>query len=97
MVRKWIVGRFVAESSMKTLKHEEVLVNEYNMMEEAYASIAHFLEVVYNQCRLHSSLGYKLPVEFEADFYAEPSSTLTNYALNCLNLGCSPLPTQFLS
>ena len=67
----------VAESFMKTLKHEEVLVNEYDTMEEAHASIAHFLDVVYNQRRLHSSLGYKPPVEFEADFYSQPSSTLT--------------------
>ena len=67
----------VAESFMKTLKHEEVLVNEYNTMDEAHASIAHFLDVVYNQRRLHSSLGYKPPEEFEADFYSQSSSTLT--------------------
>jgi transposase InsO family protein len=66
-----------AESFMKTLKHEEVLVNEYSTMTEAYHSIAHFLDVVYNQRRLHSALGYKPPVEFEADFYSQPSSTLT--------------------
>lgn len=58
-------------------KHEEVLVNEYSTMNEAYHSIAHFLDVVYNQRRLHSALGYKPPVEFEADFYSQPSSTLT--------------------
>ena len=67
----------VAESFMKTLKHEEILVNEYDTMDEAHASIAQFLDVVYNQRRLHSSLGYNPPVEFEADFYSQPSSTLT--------------------
>jgi transposase InsO family protein len=51
----------VAESFMKTLKHEEILVNEYDTMDEAHASIAQFLDVVYNQRRLHSSLGYNPP------------------------------------
>jgi putative transposase len=67
----------LAESFMKTLKHEEVLVNDYDTLEEAHASISHFLDVVYNQRRLHSSLGYRPPVEFEEDFYSQPFSTLT--------------------
>ncbi len=32
---------------------------------DALESIEHFLEVVYNRRRLHSSLGYVPPVEFE--------------------------------
>jgi putative transposase len=54
-----------AESFMKTLKYEEVYLQEYENLQEAYASIEHFLESVYNQKRLHSSLGYLPPVEFE--------------------------------
>jgi putative transposase len=57
-----------AESFMKTLKHEEVRLNRYRDLEDARASIGHFLIDVYNAKRLHSSLGYKPPVEFEADF-----------------------------
>jgi putative transposase len=32
---------------------------------DANAQIGHFLEAVYNQKRLHSSLGYLPPAEFE--------------------------------
>jgi putative transposase len=54
------------ESFMKTLKYEEILRNEYRDQAEARASIAQFLEKVYNQKRLHSALGYVPPAEFEA-------------------------------
>jgi transposase InsO family protein len=54
-----------AESFIKTLKHEEVLLNEYETLEEAYGQIDHFIEQVYNRKRLHSALGYRPPVEFE--------------------------------
>lgn len=53
------------ESFMKTLKYEEVYRQEYRDLAEARASIAQFLEKVYNQKRLHSALGYLPPVEFE--------------------------------
>jgi len=55
-----------AESFMKTLKYEEVYLNEYETMTQARTDISHFLESVYNQKRLHSSLGYLPPAEFEA-------------------------------
>ena len=51
---------------MKTLKYEEVHVNDYECLAEARTSIGHFLEEVYNQKRLHSALGYCPPAEFEA-------------------------------
>lgn len=53
------------ESWMKTLKWEEVYRQEYRDVEEARASIARFIEKVYNQKRLHSALGYRPPAEFE--------------------------------
>ncbi len=55
-----------AESFFKTLKQEEVYLKQYQTFEEAAANIGHFLEEVYNTKRLHSSLGYLPPVEFEA-------------------------------
>src|SRR6266536_4815624 len=59
------------ESFMKTLKYEEVYRNEYRDLAEARAAIGEFLEKVYNQKRLHSSLGYVPPVEFEAQRAAQ--------------------------
>ena len=54
-----------AESFMKTLKCEQVYLSEYENLLDARAQIGYFLEAVYNQKRLHSSLGYLPPVEFE--------------------------------
>lgn len=54
-----------AESFIKTLKYEEVYLNDYETLAEASASMDHFLRDVYNEKRLHSALGYLPPVEFE--------------------------------
>jgi len=53
------------ESFMKTLKSEEVYRNEYADFHDARSSLGEFLELVYNQKRLHSALGYVPPAEFE--------------------------------
>jgi len=55
-----------AESFFRTLKMEEVYLKDYQDFEEAEGNIGRFIEEVYNQKRLHSSLGYLPPVEFEA-------------------------------
>lgn len=54
-----------AESFMKTLKYEEVYLSDYRSFEDACESIGYFIEQVYNLKRLHSSLGYLPPVEYE--------------------------------
>ncbi len=56
----------VVESFMKTLKTEEVYLWEYQTMEDAQRRLPYFIEDVYNQKRLHASLGYRPPVEYEA-------------------------------
>jgi len=53
------------ESFMKTLKHEEVRRTEYRNLADARARIGRFLESIYNDRRLHSSLDYRSPAEFE--------------------------------
>lgn len=55
-----------AESFMKTLKAEEVYLKEYRTFDEAYNNLKQFIEKVYNKKRLHSSIGYVPPDEFEA-------------------------------
>ncbi len=55
-----------AESFFRVLKMEEVYLKDYRDFEEAQENIGEFIEEVYNQKRLHSSLGYLPPVEFEA-------------------------------
>jgi transposase InsO family protein len=54
-----------AESFIKTLKYEEVHLNDYESFADAHESIERFLEDVYNHKRLHSALGYRPPAEFE--------------------------------
>ena len=58
----------VAESFFKTLKKEEVYLSDYRTPEEARRHIQHFIEHVYNQKRLHSSLGYMPPAEYELQY-----------------------------
>jgi putative transposase len=49
------------------LKCEEVYLNEYETFEDAIRNIWLFIEKVYNKKRLHSSLGYKSPDQFEIE------------------------------
>ena len=56
-----------AESFMKTLKAEEVDGRTYANLEDARRQIGAFIDEIYNADRLHSALGYKSPVAFEAE------------------------------
>jgi transposase InsO family protein len=59
------------ESFFATLKREEVYLHEYRSLAEAEANLEHFIDAVYNHKRLHSSLGYRPPSEFEAHWFVE--------------------------
>ena len=50
---------------MRILKHEEVYLQDYQTYQEARQAIERFISEVYNEKRLHSSLGYRPPSEFE--------------------------------
>jgi putative transposase len=54
-----------AESFMKTLKYEEVYLCDYENFDEALTSIRAFIDEVYNRKRLHSSIGYLPPAQYE--------------------------------
>ena len=55
-----------AESFFKTLKREEVYLQQYQTFAEAEQHLARFIDDVYNRKRLHSSLGSRPPAECEA-------------------------------
>ncbi len=57
-----------AESFFKTLKQEEVYLKEYSSFTDAEENLTTFIGKVYNEKRLHSSLGYLPPAEFEAAY-----------------------------
>ena len=55
----------VAESFFKTIKTELIYHCNYQTREEASQSIFEYIEVFYNRKRLHSSIGYMSPMQFE--------------------------------
>ena len=63
-----------AERFFKTLKREEVYLQQYQTFAEAEQNLARFIDDGYNRKRLHSSLGYRPPVEFEAQAAAASGS-----------------------
>ena len=55
----------VAESFFKTLKRELVKERSYRTRDEAKQDIFKYIELYYNRVRMHSTLGYMSPVEYE--------------------------------
>ena len=55
----------VMESFFKTLKTELVYQRRFATREEAKKMLFDYIEIYYNRQRIHSTLGYKTPVEFE--------------------------------
>ncbi len=62
--RPWENG--YVERFIRTLKEEEVYLNEYEDFADASVRIRDFITDAYNRCRPHSKLGYLTPSEFEA-------------------------------
>ena len=58
-----------AESFFASLKREWVPVQSYRTRAEAQSDIFEYLEIWYNRGRLHSSLGYLSPVQYEEAYY----------------------------
>ena len=54
-----------AERLIRTLKEEEVHLNDYEDIHEARVRIGHFITQVYHQKRPHSALGYLTPLDFQ--------------------------------
>jgi len=58
-----------AERFMRTIKEEEVDLSEYQDFQDASRQIAQFIEDVYMMKRIHSSLGYLTPAEYESAWW----------------------------
>jgi transposase InsO family protein len=58
-----------AERLMRTIKEEEVDLSDYEDYHHAYQQIGRFLDDVYMHKRVHSSLNYLTPAEFEAQWH----------------------------
>jgi transposase InsO family protein len=54
-----------AERLIRTIKEEEVDLSEYDDYTDAVLQLGRFLNDVYMHKRIHSSLGYLTPIEFE--------------------------------
>jgi putative transposase len=58
----------VAERFFWSLKHEWANHERYEHLEAARLSVFKYIETFYNRQRLHQSLGYKSPDQFEAEY-----------------------------
>ena len=57
-----------AERLIRTIKEEEVDLSDYRDYTDALQQLGRFLDEVYTHKRIHSSLGYLTPVEFEVQW-----------------------------
>ena len=64
----------LSESFVATLKAELVSRARFPSREAAKMAIFEYLEVFYNRTRLHSSLGYRSPSDFEEGRMREGSA-----------------------
>lgn len=66
-----------AERLMRTIREEEISLTEYEDFADARRQLGRFLDAVYNRKRIHSSLGYLTPAEFEQQWRAERAASPT--------------------
>jgi putative transposase len=64
-----------AERLIRTIKEEEVDLSEYLDYHDALCQLGRFLDDVYMHKRIHSSLGYLTPAEFEDQWRKEQDLT----------------------
>jgi transposase InsO family protein len=64
-----------AERLMRTIKEEEVTLQDYADFHDAYQHLGRFLDEVYQHKRIHSALGYLTPAEFETQWLKQQHST----------------------
>lgn len=67
----------ITETFFHTLKTEMIFWERFDTREEARRKIFDYIEVWYNRQRLHSSLGYTTPVEFEERYHQQQQTSTT--------------------
>jgi transposase InsO family protein len=67
-----------AERLIRTIKEDEVDLAEYQDYHDARRQLGRFLDDVYAHKRIHSSLGYLTPAEFEGQWRSEQAQTLAH-------------------
>jgi transposase InsO family protein len=67
----WHAKRGYAERLIRTIKEEEVDLSDYQDYSDACRQLGRFLDEVYIHKRIHSSLGYLTPAEFEDQWRRE--------------------------
>ena len=55
----------ITETFFSLLKKELVYLTDFETRDQAKSEIFEYIEIFYNRQRIHSSLGYLSPVEFE--------------------------------
>jgi putative transposase len=65
----------ITETFFHSLKTEMVYHNKFKTRKEAELKIFEYIEIFYNRSRLHSSLKYQTPIEFEKNYF------MNNYLL----------------
>lgn len=69
--KKTAYDNAVAESFFSNLKNEWGHHHDFKTREEASLAIFDYIECFYNTQRMHQSLGYLTPVQFENRYYAQ--------------------------
>ena len=67
----------VAESWFSMLKNEMYYRHTFTTRQHARLAVVRYIEVFYNRRRLHSTLGYRTPVEVRTDYYTQNQATTT--------------------
>jgi len=58
-----------AESFFSRFKAELLEKGAFDSLQDAYVEVFNYIEIYYNTQRLHASLGYLSPAQFEAQYY----------------------------
>jgi putative transposase len=66
-----------AERLRRTIKEAEVALHDYTDFHEAYQSLGHFLNDVYQHKRIHSALGYLTPAAVETHWWRQDPSAVS--------------------